>query len=113
MIANEIIIVEQGRVNWKGDYLPITYAPVDMMKTARFLHKEILKDYRKKPNTKVTKISDDVYEARTKHPMLEDEVYFISIRRFTPSTIDQVKQALEMAKNKKPEPTCLVSYNLN
>lgn len=100
---NTILIVEQGRINWKGEYLPITYTPVDNQKTAAFVLNEALKEYKGQPGTKVTKLEEGIYEIRIKCSFAEDEVYFLQIKELYIVDFNTAKERMKTARETKPK----------
>ena len=103
MKSNEVIIVEQGRLNYNNEYFTVTYAPVDSMKTAEYLLKFTLKEYRSDKKNKVKKLDKNVYEIRMTNGVTQDEVYIMSIRRLSLGTMETAKKAIENGIKKKKE----------
>lgn len=97
----KILIVEQGRINWNGEYLPITYTPVDNQKTAAFVLKEALKEYKGQPGTKVTKLKEGIYEIRIKCTFAEDEVYYLHVKELSVIDLKTAKDHIKTARETK------------
>lgn len=91
---NEIIVVEQGRVNWKGEYCVVTYAPVDSIKTAELLARHANKVWRKS-GFKIKKIKEHTWEAVRKCKYSGDEVYYLRICKLMPATTEEVKEQIK------------------
>ena len=91
---NEIIVVEQGRINWRREYCVVTYAVVDSMETARYLVTNALKEY-EAPKAAIEQLAETCWKVNIPQEIGPAKEYFFEIKVLVPQTIDGVKKALQ------------------
>lgn len=94
------IVVEFARVNWKGEYCVIQYQIVDTIDTAEFLIDNALNEYRDKPNVKISKENERIWEIETKCEITNQYTYnYFAIRERDVSTKEDVINAINVTNN--------------
>lgn len=111
---NEVVIVEQCRVNWRGEVVPVQYTPCDSMETAKYLLEHSMEEYKDNPSVMVTKMNDNMYEIRHKVPLIEDDtVYYMHIKTMTPISKRDVDEGIVRTAQKAAEQDYTVDIKLD
>lgn len=77
-MTNNIIVLEYARIDWRGEYVPIQYVPVDSIKTAEKLAKYALNEYKGK-QYKVRKKSKRIWEIEKKNEIDGTSSYYYMV----------------------------------
>lgn len=97
----EVIIVEQGRINWRGEYCTVAYVPVDSEETAKATLEMSLEEYRKNPRATITKHSENAYYIEIEDIIGEHPAnYIMQIKHHSIATMETLKKGLECINEK-------------